>query len=352
MDTSKLEKFTDRILTDINSGMSCLNLYIGHRLGLFESMKKLGNHTPEQLSRETNTNLRYITEWLECMAAGEYIEHDPLANSYSIPPEHALALIEQDDPNYMAAFICWIPSLASVINPLIDAFRSGKGIPYEDYGQDGLEAIGHGNKPMFINDLVSKWIPAIPNMKENLEKGAKVADMGCGIGWSSISLAKGFQDVTVEGFDSDIASIDEARAHAEKEGVSGRVKFHALPVEKIPMNGKFDLITAFECIHDMAYPAEALAKMKDMLSDNGTVIISEEAVGDSLEENKNFFGHLMYNFSVLHCVPQSMAFPNSAAIGTVMKPSTMKKLSERAGFTSFEILPIENPFWRFYQLKH
>lgn len=138
----------------------------------------------------------------------------------------------------------------------------------------------------------------------------------------------------------------------QKRKEYNRVTFHAMSVEEIPLNGKYDFITAFECIHDMAYPLEALSKMKELLSDDGTVLISEEAVGDSLEENKNFFGHLMYNFSVLHCVPQSMVFPDSAAIGTVMKPSTMKILSEEAGFTDFKILPIENAFWRFYLLKH
>ncbi len=352
MNEGKLESFTQRLLYDINSGMSCLNLYIGHRLGLFSAMQVLGKLKPSDLAKHTNTNKRYITEWLECMAAGEYIDHDSESDTFSIPPEYALALTEQDNPYYMAAFLCWIPSLASVISPLINAFRTGEGIPYEKYGEDGLEAIGQGNKPMFINDYVSNWIPVIPNMKGKLESGARVADIGCGLGWSSISLAKGFPAISVDGFDNDMASVEKANNYAEKEGVSNRVIFHAMSVEEIPLNGKYDFITAFECIHDMAYPLEALSKMKELLSDDGTVLISEEAVGDSLEENKNFFGHLMYNFSVLHCVPQSMVFPDSAAIGTVMKPSTMKKLSEEAGFTDFKILPIENAFWRFYQLKH
>jgi len=352
MDGQKLEKFTDRIMADVNAAMSCLNLYIGHRLNLFKALQLLGNTNAKELAEYSHTNERYTREWLECMAAGAYIDHDPETGKFSIPPEHVLALTRQDNSNYMAAFLCWIPSLAGVVKPVIEAFKTGEGVPYEAYGEDGLEAIGQGNKPMFINDYVSCWIPAMQEMKERLDAGARVADIGCGYGWSSISLAKGFPKVKVDGYDNDRASIEQARKNARNEGVNGQLTFHDMAVENIPMNGKYDLITAFECLHDMAYPETALKKMKDMLSEDGAVLISEEAVGDNLEENKNFLGHMMYNFSVLHCLPQSMVFPDSAAIGTVMNPSRLKELAVEAGFSSFKVLPVENDFWRFYQLKH
>jgi 2-polyprenyl-3-methyl-5-hydroxy-6-metoxy-1,4-benzoquinol methylase len=352
MEESKLEQFTERVLSDVNAAMSCLNLYIGHRLDLFKVLQLLGDTDARELAEYSNYNERYLKEWLECMAAGAFIDHDPETGKFSIPPEHALALTRQDNPSYMAAFLCWVPSLAGVINPLIKAFRTGEGVPYEAYGEDGLEAIGLGNKPMFINDYVNCWIPAMQNMKVKLESGARVADIGCGFGWSSISLAKGFPKVKVDAYDSDRTSINQAHKNALNEGVSGQLAFYEMAVEDIPLNGKYDLITAFECLHDMAYPQTALRKMKEMLADDGAVLISEEAVGDNLEENKNFLGHLMYNFSVLHCLPQSMVFPESAAIGTVFNPSRIKKLATEAGFTSFEVLPVENYFWRFYQLKH
>ena len=352
MDGAKLEKFTERIMSDVNAAMSCLNLYIGHRLHLFKALQKLGETDPAELAQYSHTHERYIREWLECMAAGAFIDHDPATGKFSLPTEHALALTRQENPYYMAAFLCWIPSLAGVVKPLIEAFRTGEGIPYEAYGEDGLEAIGHGNKPMFVNDYVSCWIPAMEDMGDKLAEGARVADIGCGYGWSSISLAKGFPNVRVDGYDSDKASIEQARINAQAEYVSGQLTFFDMAVEHIPANGKYDLITAFECLHDMAYPEKALRKMKEMLAADGAVLISEEAVGDNLEENKNFLGHLMYNFSVLHCLPQSMVFPDSAAIGTVMNPSRLEGLARDAGFSSFEILPVENDFWRFYQLKH
>jgi 2-polyprenyl-3-methyl-5-hydroxy-6-metoxy-1,4-benzoquinol methylase len=285
------------------------------------------------------------------MTAGGYVDHEAASGTFSIPPEHALTLTEPDDSNYMAAFLCWIPSLGGVVNQVIESFQSGGGVPYEYYGGDGLEAIGNGNKPMFLNDYVSKWIPAIPDMSRKLESGGKIADIGCGLGWSSISLAKGYPTVHIDAFDNDEESIDQAIRNAEQNGVSDQVQFHLVGAEQISTRTRYDLVTAFECIHDMAYPVKALAKMKEILASDGSVLLSEEAVGDSLEENKNFFGHLMYNFSVLHCLPQTMVFPDSAAIGTVMRPSILKDLSAQAGFSDFEILPIENAFWRFYLLN-
>ena len=316
MDGEKLEKFTDRIMSDVNAAMSSLNLYIGHRLDLFKALQLLGKTETSGLADYSKTNERYILEWLECLAAGAYIDHDPETGKFFIPPEHALALTRQDNPYYMAAFLCWIPSLAGVVKPVIEAFKTGNGVPYEAYGEDGLEAIGQGNKPMFINDYVSCWIPAKHNVKGILDSGARVADIGCGYGWSSISLAKGFPKIKVDAYDSDRASIEQANKNALKEGVSEQLAFH------------------------------------DVAAEDGAVLISEEAVGDNLEENKNFLGHMMYNFSVLHCLPQSMVFPESAAIGTVFKPSRIKELAVEAGFSKFEILPVENDFWRFYQLKH
>ena len=339
MEGEKLEKFTDRIMSDVNAAMSCLNLYIGHRLNLFKALQLLGNTDVKGLADYSHTNERYIREWLECMAAGSYIDHDPETGKFSIPQEHALALTRQDNPYYMAAFLCWIPSLADVVKPVIKAFKTGEGVPYEAYGEDGLEAIGQGNKPMFINDYVTCWIPAMLNMKEKLESGARVADIGCGYGCSNISLAKGFPKVKVDAYDSDQASIDQANKNALEEGVSDQLAFHDTAVEDIPLNGKYDLITAFECLHDMAYPETALRKMKEMLAEEGAVLISEEAVGDNLEENKNFLGHLMYNFSVLHCLPQSMVFSDSAAIGTVFNPSKIKELDLRQDFQSLKFCP-------------
>lgn len=350
MDETRIDGFSGRLLTEVNAALSCLNLHLGHRLGLYKAMADAGPVTVAELAARTGYGERYLREWVECMAVGGYLDHDATAGRFSLPPEHAVVLLDRDNPAYAAAFLSWVPSVAGVLSPLMDAFRSGGGVPYEAYGSDALEAVGMGNRPMFINDYVSKWLPGMPDVESRLSEGGHVADIGCGVGWSSIALAQGFPNVRIDALDLDEASIEQARQNAQQAGVADRIAFHLAPAEEALLNGPYDLITAFECIHDMAYPVPALRRMHELAGSNGTVLVADEAVGDSLEENRNFFGHFAYNFSVLHCLPQSMVFPDAAGTGTVMRPSVLRAYAEEAGFTRMDVLPIENPFWRFYRL--
>ncbi len=350
MSEKDIDLFTERILGEINSAMSCLNLYVGHRLGLFKALTTAGPSAPDELAAKTGFNERYVREWLECMAANEYLDHDAKTGRFSLSPEYAPAFVDQDSPYYIAAFLCWLPSLSKVMEPLMEAFRSGGGVSYETYGQDGLEAIGAGNKPMFIHDYTSSWIPAMPDIKERLESGARVADFGCGIGWSSISLAKGFPEVHIDAVDADKESIERARANAQKEGVAGQIDFHVSLAENKVLEGPYDLVTAFECVHDMAYPVKALSEMRDLAGPHGTVFVGDEAVSDDLAENHDFMGRFCYNFSVLHCLPQAMIYPDSAGTGTLMGPKKLHKYASDAGFSKMDVIQIENPFWRFYRL--
>jgi 2-polyprenyl-3-methyl-5-hydroxy-6-metoxy-1,4-benzoquinol methylase len=350
MDQKKSDEFAERVIGEINSAMSCLNLYIGHRLDLFKAVVEVQPVTSRNLAKKTGLNERYLREWLECMTASGYFEHDEKKGSFSIPIEHAIPLLEKENPNYVGAFICWIPSLSGILEPLMQGFRTGEGVPYEAYGSDTLEAVGMGNRPMFINDYVSKWIPHLPDIMIKLEKGGRVADIGCGVGWSSISLAKGFPKIKIDAYDLDDESIKLAKENAKAAGVEDKITFHKMAAEDIYVEEPYDLVTAFECIHDMAYPVRALEKMKEMVSSDGAVLISDEAAGENIKENSNFFGSFLYNFSVLHCLPQAMVFPGSAQTGTVMSNSDFSKYAKSAGFSKIDVLPIENPFWRFYRL--
>jgi 2-polyprenyl-3-methyl-5-hydroxy-6-metoxy-1,4-benzoquinol methylase len=351
MDEQKIESFSERILTDVNSAMSCLNVYVGHQLGLFRALADSGTVTPGELAKKTGFSERYLREWLECMAVGGYLDYVTSSGKFAMPEEHSAVLVDEDHAAYITPFTQWIPSFASILPALMDAFRTGGGVPFESYGQDTLDAIGLGNRPMFINDYVSKWIPAMPDVHEKLKAGGRVLEIGCGVGWSSISLAAGFPNARIDGLDIDVESIRQAKANAQIEGVSKQVEFHAEPIEKTSLTGPYDLVTAFECLHDMPYPIEALAKMRELAGDAATVLVADEAANDTLEENSNFLGHLFYNFSVLHCLPQALVFPDAAGTGTVIKPSTLKKYANEAGFRSVEVLPIENAFWRFYRLR-
>jgi 2-polyprenyl-3-methyl-5-hydroxy-6-metoxy-1,4-benzoquinol methylase len=302
------------------------------------------------LARRTGNAERYLREWLSCLAAGGYIDYDASAEEFSLSAEHARVLIDPDNPSYALGVMGWIPSVTGVLPTLMEAFRTGGGVPLEDYGMDFVEAQGFGTRPMFKHDYVSSWIPAIPEVHSRLQQGGRVAEVGCGIGWSSIALAQGFPGIRVEGIDPDEASINEARRNAAQAGVSDRVIFHQSTVESAPCQGPYDLVTAFECIHDMPYPVEALRAMRQLASPGGTVLIADERVEDTLEENRNFMGHLYYNFSVLHCLPQAMVFPKAAGTGTVITPSTLGRYAAEAGFGQLDVLPIENPMFRFYRL--
>jgi len=350
MNQQKTDAFAERLFNDVNSALSCLNLYLGYRLGLLAAVHTAGPVTPTDLAEQTGYNERYVHEWLYCLAAGGYLDYDSTTGRFSLPPEYAAVLVERGSPSYFAPFMCFVPSLAGVLDPLMEAFRTGGGVPYEAYGSDTREAVAEGNRPMFVHDYVDKWIPAMPDIQARLEEGGQVVDIGCGRGWSSISLAGGFPNARVDAVDIDAASIAEARLHAAQAGVADRITFHSVAAEEAPLHGPYDLVTAFECIHDMPYPVQVLRRMRELAAPNGAVLIADEAVGDSLEENQNAIGHFMYNFSVLHCLPQAMVFPNAAGTGTVMGPVTLRNYAQEAGFSRVDVLPIENPFWRFYRL--
>jgi ubiquinone/menaquinone biosynthesis C-methylase UbiE len=350
MDNQKAEAFAERILTEVNGAMSVLNIYLGHKLGLYRSLADAGDITPKELARRTGYSERYLREWLECMAVSGYLDYSSVGGSFSLSDEHRAVLVEQEHPSYITPFTQWIPSFAGILAHLMEAFRTGGGVDYELYGQDTLDAIGLGNRPMFANDYVNYWLPAMPDVQIKLEQGGKVAEVGAGVGWSSISLARGFPRVKIDSVDIDAESIQQARTNVEKSGLSDRITFHHSPIERVELAGPYDLVTAFECLHDMAYPIEALEKMRCLAGSKGTVLIADEAAGDSIEENCNFLGQLFYNFSVLHCLTQAMVFPEAAGTGTAIHPSTVREYARAAGFKEVEILPIENPFWRFYRL--
>ncbi len=203
---------------------------------------------------------------------------------------------------------------------------------------------------MFINDVLS-WISSVPQLQSKLEsKGGRVLDVGCGDGWASISLAKLFPFVKIDAIDADSSSIVNAKYNVEKECLQDRISVYHAPIEKSHFEQKYDLIITFETIHDMAYPIEALRKMKNMLLKNGTILVADVKMGDTLQDKNHFAGRLYYNFSVLLCLPQSLDYPGSKATGAAMTPSTFLRYSNEAGFSRIEKLPIEHFLWNFYML--
>lgn len=350
MDEKKLAAFSERLAQETNSALSMFNLWLGLELNLFRELRALGQATSQALAVQTGCQERYVREWLECMYAGEYLDHDAVTNQFWLAPEYAVVLLDETHPAFNASSIDALPGIAGILPLLAEAFQKGGGVSYEAYGDGMRESISRGNRPMFMHDYASKWMPALPDVEAKLRVGGCVADIGCGEGWSSISLAHGFPNVRVDGVDLDAASIAAAQKNAQAQGVSDRVQFHLASAERNPLTGPYDMVTAFECLHDMAYPVEALKMMRTLAAPDGVVLIADEAAGDSLEENRNFLGHYFYNWSVLHCLPQALVMPNAAGTGTVMGASTLKTYAAAAGFSQVEILPLENAVWRFYRL--
>jgi SAM-dependent methyltransferase len=239
------------------------------------------------------------------------------------------------------------------MHQVLKAYRSGKGVPYPYYGAEFREGQAAMNRAMFLRQLGTEWLPSIPDVHRRLmaDPPARVADIGCGGGWSGIGMAQAYPQVQVDGYDLDEASVELARANVADAGLEGRVRIHHRDAADPALRGRYDLVTAFECVHDMADPVGVLRTMLGLARDGGSVIVMDERVGDRFTAKGNEVEWMMYGWSVLHCLPVGKADGLSAETGTVMRPDTLKQYAAEAGFCDIDILPIDNFFFRFYRLK-
>lgn len=356
-DTQRRDVLVGRLFEAAIGTLDVFTIYVGDRLGLYRALADLGPSTPGELAAGTGTDERYALEWLEQQAATGFLEvaapsEDARSRRYRLPPEYVEVFVNRESLSSLAGWLRLVVGVTHPLSAVLQAFRTGGGVPFADYGPDTREGIAEANRPMFLNLLGSAWLPAIPDIHARLQADppARIADIGCGIGWSSISLARAYPKVRIQGLDLDGESIEQARQNAEEAGVADRVAFNVRDAADPRLAGQFDLVTAFEMVHDMARPAEALRAMRHLLAEGGSVIIADERVGETFSAPGDAIERLNYGFSVLHCLPASLAEQPSAAIGTVMRPPTLRQLATEAGFHSVEILPIENDFWRFYRL--
>jgi SAM-dependent methyltransferase len=352
------DAFMERFLENMAGAFNIFTIYIGDRLGLYRALSDVGPCTSEQLARTTHTHERYIREWLEQQAVAGIVSVDDeqapaSSRRYSLPPGHVEPLIDCDSLNYMAPLAQAIAGAVRPLPDLLNAYRNGGGVPFSAYGEDLREGQGAINCPAFTHQLAHEWLPKLPDVHTRLQSdpSARVADIGCGFGWSSIGIAQGYPKVYVDGFDLDEPSVERAKANARINGVTQRVAFHAKDASDPDLSGRYDLVTAFECIHDMANPVGALRTMRSLAGDHGTVLVVDERVGDAFSVNGNEMDWMMYGWSVLHCLPVGMTHPKSPGTGTVMRADTLRSYAHEAGFRSLEILPIDNFFFRFYRLK-
>ena len=326
-------------------------VYIGDRLGLYAALAERGPATSAELAEATGTHERYVREWLEHQAVGGFLEVDE-AGRFSLPPAHAEVLVDPDNPAHMAAFARMMVGIVQPLPAVLDAFRTGRGVPYELYPADFLEGQGDMNRIGYVNQLAQEWLPALPDVDARLraDPPARVADVACGVGWSSVAIARGYPKARVEGIDYDAASIGLAHEIAEREGVADRVTFSVGDPRRSGLPGTYDLVTIFEAVHDMSRPVDVLRAVREALAPGGTLLVADEKVAEEFTAPGDDVERVMYGWSILHCLPVGMAEQPSAATGTAMRPATLRRYAEEAGFGSVEVVPIEHDFWRFYRV--
>jgi SAM-dependent methyltransferase len=356
-DTEQRDALVGRLFDAAIGTMEVLCVYLGDRLGLYQALADGGALTAAELAAATGTDARYTREWLEQQAAAGLLEVDDAraeaeARRYSLPWGYREVLLDHDSLNYVAGLVRLVVGVTQPLPTLLQAFRTGAGVPYVDYGADTREGIADMNRPMFLNLLGTAWLPAIPDVHARLQADppARVADVGCGSGWSSIALARAYPKVQVDGLDLDEPSIALAQANAAAAGVAERVTFAVRDAADPGLAGQYDLVTAFETIHDMAQPVAALRAMRGLVRARGAVVVADERVSETFTAPGTDVERLNYGFSVLHCLPVGLADAPSAGTGTVMRLPTLRQYATEAGFRDVEVLPIENDFWTFYRL--
>jgi 2-polyprenyl-3-methyl-5-hydroxy-6-metoxy-1,4-benzoquinol methylase len=356
-DASSPDAFVGRLFETLIGANELLTIYMGQQLGLYRALADLGVTTPTQLATRTGGNERYTREWLEQQAVAGFLavedpQVEPSMRSYSLPPGHAEVLLAQDSPHYAAAIPRALVSFAATVPAVIEAFRTGGGVPFSAYGMDIHEVQAELNRPMYVNLLGSAWLPAIPDVHSRLQADppARVADIACGGGWSSIALARAYPKIQMDGFDIHQPSIDLARRNASEAGLADRLDFYVHDAAKPIPTGSYELVTIFEALHDLSRPVDVLRVIRSLLAPDGVAIVADERVPDQFTAPGTEMDRLFYTSSVLHCLPIGMSEQPSAGTGTVMRSTTLEGYARQAGFQAVEILPIDNPVWRFYRL--
>lgn len=351
--TNSVDEFAERVFSAVLGAQEVQALYLGHELGWYQALADGGPLTSEQLAQRTATSERYAREWLEHQAVCGYLTVDrvdggPTERRFTLPAAHAEVLVDADSLAYTAPLPRLVASLGRHIDRISEAYRTGGGVSWEELGQETRQAQADANRPLFLNALGQELLPQVADIHLRLQGGARVADVGCGGGWSSIGIARSYPTVTVDGFDPDVPSIAMARGHADATGVADRVRFHSTGVADV--EDSYDIVFAFECIHDMSDPVSVLSEMRRLAGDDGIVVVMDERVGETFSTPGDDVERVMYGYSLMCCLPDCMSHQPSVGTGTVMRPPTLAAYAQQAGFDRVDILPIDNDFFRFYRL--
>jgi 2-polyprenyl-3-methyl-5-hydroxy-6-metoxy-1,4-benzoquinol methylase len=342
IDEKKLNDFLGKVVSDVGAAMSAALVVIGDKLGLYKAMAEAGPVTPSDLARLTGTAERYVREWLNAQAAGGYVAYDATAGRYSLPPEQAFALADDTSPASVAGLFQVTAAMWHGEERMTDNFRTGRGLEWGGQHPCLFEGTERFFRAGYIGNLVGGWLPALEGVTQKLERGAKVADVGCGLGASTILMAKAFPKSRFVGFDSHDKSIAIARDRARSAGVADRVAFEVAKSTDFPGNG-YDLVAHFDCLHDMEDPVGAARHVKDTIAPEGTWMIVEPFASDRPEDNHNPVGRVFYSASTLLCVPHSLAHHGPALGAQAGEARLREVVVTGGGFTRFR-RATETPF--------
>jgi ubiquinone/menaquinone biosynthesis C-methylase UbiE len=347
MDQDKVTEFMGRVVTDFAATGAAGLAVVGHRLGLYRALTE-GPATPEQFAERTGCHVRYLTEWLRGQAAGGYVTYDPATGEFSLTEEQAFCLADPNGPNVPAAFLTALGYLRA--EPQIaEAFRTGAGVAWHEHHEDVHVGVDAFYRPGYVASLVPEWIPALDGVEAKLIAGGRVADVGCGLGSSSVLMAQAYPKSTIVGSDYHAESIELARKKAAEAGVSDRVSFEVATAETFTGTG-YDLVAMFDALHDMGDPVGAAKRVREALAPDGTWLIVEPYASDKVEENFNPVGRLYYNGSTFLCVPNALSQSGGYALGAQAGEAAIRQVVTDAGFTRFR-RAVETPFNLVYEAR-
>ena len=344
------DALVERLFTAALGAFDLAGVYLGDRLGWYRSLADDGPATPDELASRTGTDARYAREWLEQQAVGGILEVDG-DRRFSLPEAHASVLVDPVSMNLMAPLARMTTAAIGQLPQLVEAYRSGTGNPWEAYGADMREGQAAFNRPALTHLLGKEWLPAIADVHQRLQADppARVVDIGCGEGWSTLAVARAYPTARVVGIDLDAESIEAPRRHAAEEGMSGGVEFRHGDASGLAEPA--DLALIIEAVHDMANPVPVLSAVREALLPGASLIVVDERVAESFTAPGDEVERFMYGWSITTCLPDGRSRQPSVATGTVMRPDTLRDYADEAGFGSVEVLPIENDFFRFYRLR-
>jgi 2-polyprenyl-3-methyl-5-hydroxy-6-metoxy-1,4-benzoquinol methylase len=344
----KMNAFLGKVVGDFGAALSSSLVYIGQKLGLYKALAQAGSVTPAELAQRTSTNERYVREWLINQAASGYVDYDAASGRYSLSPEQAMALTDESSPFYVGGGFYVVKAMTNAVSRIEDSFKNGGGMLWGEHDPDLFVGTERFFRPGYAAHLIASWIPSLTGIEEKLKAGGKVADIGCGHGSSTIIMAQAYPKSRFWGLDNHEKSIETARQRARDAGVSDRVTFAVANASELP-NEQYDMVSFFDCLHDMGDPTGACKRAYEVLNSDGSALIVEPMAGNTVEENFNIIGRTFSGASTLCCTSNSLAL-NGPALGAVAPESAIREVVLAGGFTQFR-RATETPFNRIFEAR-